>query len=228
MVSPEQMNKASSAGEWVGIPGMKGKRISDFMQQWSTSHLSLVSTAAAMEERAAVDAKEISGATDPLMGQATSSKESGFAAQTRIRQGMLTLEEQMDNLDKTKRQVLEMSIRNMQQFWMPEKIARIIGSEIADEEQPEQSVVTEFLANFTNTNFDVELDAGTNSPTMRAMKAEQVAQMIQMGFQNLFPLWLELSDIESADEIQEKMEEEKMAQMMMQQAQGQMSEPAKG
>tara|TARA_Y100000590_G_scaffold300388_1_gene338689 strand:+ start:2455 stop:4323 length:1869 start_codon:yes stop_codon:yes gene_type:complete len=227
-VSPEQMNKASSAGEWVGIPGMKGKRISDFMQQWSTTHLSLVSTAAAMEERAALDAKEISGATDPLMGRATSSKESGFAAQTRIRQGMLTLEEQMDNLDKTKRQVLEMSIRNMQQFWTPEKIARIIGSEIADEAQPERSVVNRFLANFTNTNFDVELDAGTNSPTMRAMKAEQVAQMIQMGFQNLFPLWLELSDIESGDEIVEKLEEEKMAQMMMQQAQGQMAEPAKG
>ena len=162
------------------------------------------------------------------MGQAPSSKESGFAAQTRIRQGMLTLEEQMDNLDKTKRQVLEMSIRNMQQFWMPEKIARILGSEIADEKQPEQSVVTRFLANFTNTNFDVELDSGTNSPTMRAMKAEQVAQMIQMGFQNLFPLWLELSDIESADDIKEQMEEDKMAQMMMQQAQGQMSEPAKG
>jgi hypothetical protein len=60
------------------------------------------------------------------------------------------------------------------------------------------------------------------------MKAEQVAQMIQMGFQNLFPLWLELSDIESADEIKEQMEEDKMAQMMMQQAQGQTTEPAKG
>ena len=226
-VSPEQMNKASSGGEWVGIPGMKGKRIADFMQQWSTSHLSLVSTAAAMEERAALDAKEISGATDPLMGRATSSKESGFAAQTRIRQGMLTLEEQMDNLDKTKRQVLEMSIRNMQQFWTPEKIERIIGSEIADEEQPERNVKKNFLANFNNTNFDVELDTGTNSPTMRAMKAEQVAQMIQMGFQNLFPLWLELSDIESADEITEKIEEEKMAQMMMQQTQAQMADVAK-
>jgi|TARA_Y100000310_G_C20682433_1_gene816773 hypothetical protein len=227
-ISPDQMNKASSAGEWVGIPGMKGKRISDFMQQWSTSHLSLVSTAAAMEERAAIDAKEISGATDPLMGKATSSKESGFAAQTRIRQGMLTLEEQMDNLDKTKRQVLELCIRNMQQFWTPEKINRILGYQIKEEDQPEQAVINRFLSNFTNTNFDVELDDGMNSPTMRAMKAEQVGQMIQMGFQSLFPLWLELSDIESADDIKQTIEEEKMAQMMMQQAQGQMPKPAKG
>ena len=67
-----------------------------------------------------------------------------------------------------------------------------------------------------------------NSPTMRAMKAEQVGQMIQMGFQSLFPLWLELSDIESADDIKQTIEEEKMAQMMMQQAQGQMPKPAKG
>jgi len=226
-VTPEQMNRASSSGEWVGVPGLKGKRIGDFMQQWSTSHLSLVAAAAAMEERAAVDAKEISGATDPMMGIAAGAKESGFAAQTRIRQGMLTLEEQMNNFDSTKQTVLQMCIRNMQQFWTPDKVSRIIGASFDKEDVPDSDVVSRFLTNFNITNFDVELDAGTNSPTMRAMKAEQVAQMVQMGFQQLFPLWLELSDIETADDILAKMEEDQASQMMAQMSQKQMQEAPK-
>ena len=86
-VSQEEMNEASTTGRWIGIPGYKG-RVTDFMQQWSNSHLSLIGSISAMEQKAEYDAKEISGATDPMMGIATSTKESGVAAQTRIRQGL--------------------------------------------------------------------------------------------------------------------------------------------
>ena len=188
------------------------------MQQWSTSHLALINTVVGLEQAAAMDAKEISGATDPLMGIAAGSKESGFAAQTRIRQGMLTLQEQMENLDSTKNKVLSLCISNMQQFYTRPQIMRIVGNQMGGE-LPSNEVVQKFLSNFEGMRFDVVLDGGKNSPTMKAMKADQVGELIKMGFQSLFPLWLELSDLESKDEIIAKMEEERAAQMIMQQVQ---------
>jgi hypothetical protein len=215
-VTADEMNRASSAGEWVGISGLKGKSIREFMQQWSTAHLGLVSAANAMEERAAIDAKEISGATDPILGQATSSKESGFAAQTRIRQGMLTFQEQLENLDKMKRQTLRLAIKNMQQYYTRDKIERIIDTNLDNEDGFPQEAVTKFLNNFNNLEFDIQLDEGQDSATMRSLKAEQVANMIQMGFQDLFPLWLELSGLEAGGDILQRIEDREAARTIMQ------------
>jgi hypothetical protein len=216
-VTSDQMNDASSSGKWVSVPGFRGN-VREFMQQWSTSHLALINTVVGLEQAAAMDAKEISGATDPLMGIAAGSKESGFAAQTRIRQGMLTLQEQMENLDRTKSKVLSLCISNMQQFYTRPQIMRIVGNQMGGE-LPSNEVVQKFLNNFESMRFDVVLDGGKNSPTMKAMKADQVGELIKMGFQSLFPLWLELSDLEAKDEIIAKMEEERAAQMIMQQVQ---------
>jgi len=222
-VSQEEMNEASTTGRWIGIPGFKG-RVSDFMQQWSNSHLSLVSSIAAMEQKAEMDAKEISGATDPMMGIATSTKESGIAAQTRIRQGMMTLQEQMENLDFTKSTVLMQAIKNMQQFYTADKIKRIIGAETEKAESPEEAQVIEetinrFLTNFEKFEFDIVLDKGENSATMRAAKAQQVGELVRNGFASLFPLYVELSDMEAGRDILEKFEEERSAQMQAQQRQ---------
>lgn len=220
-VTAEQMNQASQAGKWIGIPGFKG-RITDFLQQWSNSHLSLVSSIAAMEQKAEIDAKEISGATDPMMGIATSTKESGIAAQTRIRQGMMTLQEQLENLDITKTAVLKQALQNMQQFYTQDKIRRIIGAEMETMESPEEAmevsqVIERFLTNFENLEFDIVLDRGENSPTMRAAKAQQVGELVRNGFTSLFPLYVELSDMEAGRELLEKFEEERTAQMQAQQ-----------
>ena len=222
-VSQEEMNEASTSGRWIGIPGYKG-RVTDFMQQWSNSHLSLVGSIAAMEQKAEFDAKEISGATDPMMGIATSTKESGIAAQTRIRQGMLTLQEQMENLDITKSAVLMQAMQNMQQFYTPHKIKRIIGAETEKAESPEEAMVIEetiqrFLTNFEKFEFDIVLDKGENSPTMKAAKAQQVGELVRNGFASLFPLYVELSDMEAGREILEKFEQERSAQMQAQQMQ---------
>tara|TARA_R110000765_G_scaffold239646_1_gene342242 strand:- start:1369 stop:3204 length:1836 start_codon:yes stop_codon:yes gene_type:complete len=222
-VSQEEMNEASTTGRWVNIPGFKG-RVSDFMQQWSNSHLSLVSSISAMETKAEMDAKEISGATDPMMGVATSTKESGIAAQTRIRQGMLTLQEQIENLDMTKSAVLKQAIQNMQQFYTPDKIKRIIGAETEKAESPEEEMVVNetiqrFLTNFEKFEFDIVLDKGENSPTMKAAKAQQVGELVRNGFASLFPLYVELSDMDAGREILEKFEQERSAQMQAQQSQ---------
>lgn len=220
-VTAEQMNDASQSGKWIGIPGFKG-RITDFLQQWSNSHLSIVSSIAAMENKAEMDAKEISGATDPMMGVATSTKESGIAAQTRIRQGMMTLQEQLENLDITKTAVLKQAIQNMQQFYTEDKVRRIIGAEMDSMESPQEAmesaqVIDRFLNNFEKFEFDIVLDKGENSPTMRAAKAQQVGELIRNGFTSLFPLYVELSDMEAGRELLEKFEEDRAAQMQAQQ-----------
>ena len=222
-VSQEEMNEASTTGRWIGIPGFKG-RVTDFMQQWSNSHLSLVGSISAMEQKAEFDAKEISGATDPMMGIATSTKESGIAAQTRIRQGMMTLQEQLENLDFTKSTVLMQAIQNMQQFYTPDKIKRIIGAETENAESPEEAMainetIAKFLTNFEKFEFDIVLDKGENSPTMKAAKAQQVGELVRNGFASLFPLYVELSDMDAGREILEKFEEERSSQMQAQQAQ---------
>lgn len=226
-VSQEEMNEASTTGRWIGIPGFKG-RITDFMQQWSNSHLSIVGSIAAMEQKAEFDAKEISGATDPMMGVATSTKESGIAAQTRIRQGMMTLQEQMENLDVTKTTVLMQALKNMQQFYTPDKIKRIIGAETEKAESPQEAMVIEetinrFLTNFEKFEFDIVLDKGENSPTMKAAKAQQVGELVRNGFSSLFPLYVELSDMDAGREILEKFEEERSSQMQAQQMQSMMT-----
>ena len=221
-VTAEQMNRASANGEWIGIPGYKG-RISDFMSQWSNQHTALVPTIASFEQRSDFDAKEISGATDPMMGRATSSTESGLAVQTRIRQGMNTLMEQMENLDTCKKNTLEMAIVNMQQYYSVEKIQRIIGSEFESVEPEEQAqvnqIINKFLTNFSNMEFDVVLDQGQNTPTMRALMANQVGELVRNGYASLFPLFVELSDMEASDEILEKFEQERQAQTQSQQQQ---------
>ena len=221
-VTAEEMNRASGNGEWIGIPGYKG-RISDFMTQWSNQHTQLVPTIASFEQRSDFDAKEISGATDPMMGRATSSTESGLAVQTRIRQGMNTLMEQMENLDTCKKNTLEMAVSNMQQYYSVDKIQRIIGAEFESVEPEEQmqvnQIISKFLDNFSTMEFDVVLDQGQNTPTMRALMANQVVELVRNGYASLFPLFVELSDMEASDEILEKFEQERQAQIQSQQQQ---------
>ena len=221
-VTAEEMNRASGNGEWIGIPGYKG-RISDFMTQWSNQHTQLVPTIASFEQRSDFDAKEISGATDPMMGRATSSTESGLAVQTRIRQGMNRLMEQMQNLDTCKKNTLEMAVSNMQQYYSVDKIQRIIGAEFESVEPEEQmqvnQIIGKFLDNFSTMEFDVVLDQGQNTPTMRALMANQVGELVRNGYASLFPLFVELSDMEASDEILEKFEQERQAQVQSQQQQ---------
>jgi len=159
-----------------------------------------------------------------MMGIATSTKESGIAAQTRIRQGMMTLQEQMENLDFTKSTVLMQAIKNMQQFYTADKIKRIIGAETEKAESPEEAqaieqTINRFLTNFEKFEFDIVLDKGENSSTMRAAKAQQVGELVRNGFASLFPLYVELSDMEASSEILEKFEEERSARMQAQQRQ---------
>ena len=67
--------------------------------------------------------------------------------------------------------------------------------------------------------FDVVLDQGQNTPTMRELMANQVGELVRNGYASLFPLFVELSDMEASDEILEKFEQERQAQIQSQQQQ---------
>jgi len=215
-LTAEDMNRASSAGEWVKTK--KKVNVRDVMQQWSMAHLPILNVVSALEQQSEIDAKEISGATDPLMGIASSSKESGFASQVRMKQGMLTLTEAMNNLDNTKRKVLEMVVSNMQQFWSEEKIRRIIGEET---EEADEGMVSGFINEFKNRKslkYDILIDKGDNSPTVKAMKFREISQLLQMipqYSQALLPALVENSDWESKEEILEKIQAVGMQQALL-------------
>jgi len=212
-VSAEQMNQASAAGRWVGVPGFKG-RISDFMQQWSNQHINLISTAVALEQQAERDMIDISGVSEPLMGIPSNSRESGLAAQVRVRQSMIGLQEQLDNLDYAQIKTMDMSLRTMQQYYSPEKINRILGvQDLPPEEmQVYQATLTKFLKDFEFMKFDIVLDEGQSSPTLRALKAAQIAELVKQGYGALLPLYLEMADFEAAPEVMERVKAEAQKQ----------------
>jgi len=213
-LTAEKIQKASESGTWEGIPLKRGEKVSDHMQQWSQTHLQILNYLVNYEQLSADEAKEISGANDPMLGIAAGAKESGFAANTRIRQGMLTLEEVFENLDRAKRRVLSQAVQNMQQFYSSDKIIRIIGESIKIGPQPSEKQVTpdeikQFVEAFkseeTLMKYDIILTK-TQSPTMKAMKAQEVKELISQapGYAGaLLPLFVENSDYESKDQVLE-------------------------
>jgi len=112
----------------------------------------------------------------------------------------------------------------MQQYYTRDKIERIIDTNLDNEDGFPQETVTKFLNNFNNLEFDIQLDEGQDSATMRSLKAEQVANMIQMGFQDLFPLWLELSGLEAGGDILQRIEDREAARTIMQETKENMSQ----
>ena len=54
---------------------------------------------------------------------------------------------------------------------------------------------------------------------MRAAKAQQIGELVRNGYASLFPLYVELSDMEASQEILERFEQERSAQMQAQQSQ---------
>lgn len=227
-LTQDDFNKAARGGTWVGIKGLGGKKkLSDVVYPWDNSYLAVLNSIVGLEQLAEADMKEIAGAIDPLMGIASGSKESGFAAQTRIKQGMLPLREQLDSLDVTKVKTLTMCLQNMQQYFSKEKIRRIVGTMIESQEGEEgkipEKTINEFVNNFGAMKFDIRLDRGDNSPTMRTMKAAQVGELMRTGIpgaMGLLEVWLKLSDIEASEEILAKIEQDRMAMLMLQQMTG--------
>lgn len=205
-ITADTLKKVSSAGEWIVAKMKPGKKLGDIMQQWSMGAIQLLGFIENLETRAELDTKEISGATDPLLGVASAAKESGLAARTRISQGMLTLQEPLEYLDDTKKQVLRMIISMMQQFYSPEKIRRIVDLEAEgfDKEDVEK-FITAFKDEKDLLQYDIILSK-TDNPTLKSLKAAEIGDILKQipaYAPALLPIWVELSDLDSKEELLE-------------------------
>ncbi len=139
-------------GAYVGLNGPPGETI----EERDLKALPILQHFTDLEMRAEMDADKNSRVNLPLQGVASNSRESGIATQTRIKQAMMGLAEPLENHDLAKITLAKQIISNMQQFWPPAKIARIInGSDI--NVSPES--INRFLSEFGTTEYDVTIEA---------------------------------------------------------------------
>jgi hypothetical protein len=174
-VDPEMVQALSTPGAWVGVRGdLKNKILPS-----SANYIGILGHYQWLEKSSVEDAKEISGINDSLIGMPTNSRESGVAAQTRIQQGLTTLQELFDNLNTAKQMVMNQVLCNIQQFYEPQKIQRIVG--VLNRENPEQFIEAtgELIGNFYGIKYDIFIDEGESSPTARIASVQSAKELLQ-------------------------------------------------
>jgi hypothetical protein len=77
-----------------------------------------------------------------------------------------------------------------------------------------EDTLARFMKDFEIMKFDLVLDETQSSPTLRALKAAQVSELIRQGYGSLLPLYLELADFEASSEVMDKVNEEVANQQM--------------
>jgi hypothetical protein len=191
-VSSDDLENLGGVVKWVGV-----NRIDDIKER-QFQYMPIMNQIAALEEGTEQDAKEVSGLNDPMLGIPTGSKESGLAAQVRIRQGMRTVQELFDNHDTSKMLVLQLAFRLVQQYFDTKKILRILGVMYNRGDIEKTLQVTEQMLNTSDlTKYDVKIDRGENSITQRSaafMKTLELMQLVPEYRGVLLPYAVDLSD----------------------------------
>ncbi len=218
-VTKKDLEAMQISGEWVFHRG----KFEDVIHERDQKYLPILNNIAAMEQQAEIDATNIGGVNLPMQGIASGSKESGIAAQTRIRHGMMGVTELLDNLDATKIRMLKQDFSLIQQYYPPSKIRRIIGNE--DLEVSEQAI-TQFLNNYRFVKYDIGINE-EGSPTARRWQLANVMAMLQYGIPPALIIedLIRLSDSPNADKI---LQEVKVQKSMMLQSGTSQLEPGGG
>lgn len=218
-VTKEDIEAMQISGEWIGHRG----RWEDVIHERDQKYLPILNNIAAMEQQAEIDATNIGGVNLPMQGVASGSKESGIAAQTRIRHGMMGVTELLDNLDIAKIRTLSQDFNHIQQYYPPSKIRRIIGNQ--DLEVSEQAI-TQFLNNYRFIKYDAGINE-ESSPTARRWQLANVMAMLQYGIPPALIIedLIRLSDSPNADKI---LQEVKVQKSMMLQSGTSQLEPGGG
>ena len=225
-VDAEQIKALSTPGAWVGVRG----NIKDKVQSSSANYIGILGHYQWLEKQAEEDAKSISGINDSLIGMPTNSRESGIAAQTRIQQGLTTMQELFDNLNTAKILVAEQLLSNIQQFYDPNKITKIIGIQNKRDPNKTLEITDELINKFYDTEYDVQIDEGETSPTARIASVQSAKELLQYvtamppgAVMTIVQAIVDMSDFPGKQEILDKLgQAEQQAQMMEQQeAQGQ-------
>ena len=174
-IDAEQLKALSTPGSWVGVRG----NIKDKVLPSNHNYLGILSHYQWLEQSAGLDTKEISGINDSLIGIPTNSRESGVAAQTRIQQGLTSLQELFDNLNTSKQRVIEQVMSNIQQFYDIPKIQKIVG--IINRDKPNFVIETapQLVNKFYDLKYDVIIDEGENSPTARIASVQSAKELLQ-------------------------------------------------
>jgi len=208
-VTKKDLEAMNISGEWIGHRG----RWEDVIHEREQKYLPILNNIAAMEQQAELDATNIGGVNLPMQGIASGSKESGIAAQTRIRHGMMGVTELLDNLDMGKIRKLKQCFSHIQQYYPKSKIRRIIGNE--DLEVSEQAIA-QFLNNYQIVKYDIGINE-ESSPTARRWQLANIMAMLQYGIPSALIIedLIRLSDSPNADKI---LQEVKIQKSMMLQA----------
>ena len=215
-VDAEQIKALSTPGAWGGVRG----NIKDKIQSSSANYIGILGHYQWLEAQAEEDAKAISGINDSLVGLPTNARESGIAAQTRIQQGLTTMQELFDNLNTAKIKVAEQLLSNIQQFYDPNKIMKIVG--IQNKRDPNWTVqaTQELIQKFYNMKYDVQIDEGETSPTSRIASVQSAKELLQYAtamppaaVMTIVQAIIDMSDFPGKQEILDKLgQADQMAQ----------------
>ena len=218
-IDPEQIQNLSKAGSWIGIRG----NIKDKIQPATANYIPILSHYQWLEQLSMTDAKEISGINDSLVGVPTNSRESGIAAQTRIAQGMTSLQEIFDNLNTSKKMVLTRVLSNIQQFYDISKIMRCVG--VYNSQNPNEAAEAsqELIQKFNNLKYDIVLDEGENSPTARIAFAQTAKELLQYGgamppeaVMTLVKSVIDMANFPNKDQLLDQLNSQDQMQQLMQ------------
>ena len=194
-----KLNQMGGANKWVAV-----NRIDDIKER-GYGYLPVLNQISSLEQITDQNGKEVTGVNDPMLGIPTGAKESGLAAQVRIRQGTRTVQELFDNHDRAKLQVMRMAFQLVRQYFDQEKIMRILGS-MSGQMGPQkaQEVSAAMLAMPDLMQYDIKLDKAENSVTQRNatfLKTMEIMQMAPEYRQAFMPFLIELTDHPDKEEM---------------------------
>lgn len=198
-VDGNKLNQASGVQKWVPV-----NRIDDIKER-GYGYLPILNQISSLEQITGQDGKEVTGVNDPMLGIPTGAKESGLAAQVRIRQGTRTVQELFDNHDRAKLQVMKMALSLAQQYFDERKIMRILGTMASPNGQEKAMITAQAMkSNKDLLQYDLRLDKGQNSVTQRNatfLKTMELAQIAPEYRSVLLPHIVELTDHPNKDII---------------------------
>lgn len=193
--------------------------------------LEIISYYTALKQQQNMELKETVGATDTLQGIKPKAADSGVALDILRSQGMTIIEPILDNYYRTKRLMGALEIEMIQKFFPPEKVERILGSigaNYRDEKfqavwqaaRDDENERTKLIDTLMSTKYDIVMDEGLNTPTIRQANMAQFNSMMTAGFPVPPDLVIESSAISQDQKDLWKQYIQQQQQMQQQMGQG--------
>ncbi len=198
-VDSSQLNQLGGIKKWVGVNNV------DDIKERGYGQLQVLNQIASLEEITEQKAKEVTGLNDPMLGIPSGAKESGFAAQVRIRQGTRTVQEMFDNHDTAKLNAMRLAFSLARQYFDQRKVMRILGAMSGQMgQQKAQAIATKMQQSPNLMQYDLRLDKGENSVTQRNaafLKMNDIIRNAPEYRSVLLPYLIGLSDHPDKEEI---------------------------